>query len=112
MGNNVCALVFVLTCVETLRFYLMVGETAAHGELHDDASLTLGVDGRLASELLQHLRRASEPVTRLSNGAVQHQLVDLEVPHRVGLGLRLETNHTDVATCGAQRETILTEVQM
>lgn len=51
--------------------------------------LTLGVDRRLAGKLFQHLRRARQPVPRLSDGAVKHQLVDLEVPHRVGLGLGL-----------------------
>lgn len=55
-----------------------------------EETLTLGVDRRLARKLLKYLRRAREPVTRLSDGAVEHQLVDLEVPHRVGLSLRLE----------------------
>ena len=55
-----------------------------------DAQLTLGVDGRLARKLLKYLRRACQSVPRLSDGAVQHELVDLEVPHRVGLSLRLE----------------------
>lgn len=51
--------------------------------------LTLGVDRRLAGKLFQYLRRARQPVPRLSHGAVKHQLIDLEVPHRVGLGLGL-----------------------
>lgn len=62
--------------------------------------LTLGEDRRLARKLLQYLRRARQPVPRLPNGAVKHQLVDLEVPHRVGLGLGLRVkNNVPVPMC-------------
>lgn len=57
--------------------------------------LTLRVHGRLARELLKHLRRARKPVTRLSDGAVEYQLVDLEVLHRVRLQFRLSCEQQD-----------------
>lgn len=66
-------------------------------------NLTLRVDRRLARKLLKHLRRARKPVTRLSHGAVEHELVDLEVPHRVGLRLRLNQfvlGRVTMSTCG------------
>ena len=47
---------------------------------------SLGGDGRLSSELLEHLGRSGEPVSRLSDRDVDHQLLDLEVLHRVGRG--------------------------
>ena len=39
----------------------------------------LGSDGRLTSQLLQYLGGSGQPVTRLSNGDVDDELVDLEL---------------------------------
>lgn len=45
----------------------------------------LGVDGRLASKVLQNLGSTSKTIAGLTNGDVQAELGDLNVPHGVGL---------------------------
>lgn len=44
------------------------------------------VDGGLTAQLLEHLGRTSESITRLADGDVQNELLDAEIPHGV-LGL-------------------------
>lgn len=46
-------------------------------------SITLGVDRLAASQLLQNLGGTSKSITRLTNAAVDDQLVDLNLSHRV-----------------------------
>lgn len=41
------------------------------------------VDGGLTGQLLEHLGGTGEPVTRLADGNVKNQLLDLELPHGV-----------------------------
>jgi hypothetical protein len=52
--------------------------------LFKDCKLT--VDGGLTRKLLQHLGGTGKSVTRLSDGDVQDELLDAELPHGV-LGL-------------------------
>ena len=42
------------------------------------------VDRCLTAQLFEHLRRSCETITRLSDRDVQNQLVDSQLPHRVG----------------------------
>lgn len=41
------------------------------------------VDRSLTAQLLQHFGSTSQSITRLSDGDIQHQLIDAEFPHRV-----------------------------
>lgn len=59
-----------------------------------DRQPRLGKHRRLASELLQHTGGAGEAITRLADAAVEDQLVDLQLPHRVGQVL-LTAHHRD-----------------
>ena len=43
------------------------------------------VDGSLTTQLLQHFRGTSKSITRLSNGDVENQLLDAELPHGIGV---------------------------
>lgn len=45
--------------------------------------LSLTVDGSLTRKLLEHLGGTGEPVTRLADGDVEDELLDLELPHGV-----------------------------
>lgn len=51
--------------------------------LNRKESITLGVDRLAASQLLQNLGGTSKSITRLTNAAVDDQLVDLNLSHRV-----------------------------
>ena len=44
---------------------------------------TLGEDGVLATELLQHLGGSGETITALTDGDVEDELLDLDLPHWV-----------------------------
>ena len=49
----------------------------------DFAEAQRTVDGGLTRQLLEHLGGTGEPVTRLADGNVKNQLLDLELPHGV-----------------------------
>lgn len=57
-----------------------------------DGVAGLGVDGSLTAQLLEHLGRTRQSVTRLANGDVEDELLDAKLPHGVGgfgVGLRM-----------------------
>jgi hypothetical protein len=58
----------------------------------ENSVLTLGEDGGLAAELLEHLCGAGETVAALPDGDIEDELLHLDLPHRVGqlllVGLR------------------------
>ena len=57
-----------------------------------DGVAGLGVDGGLTAELLEHLGRTRQSVTRLADGDVEDELLDAKLPHGVGgfgVGLRI-----------------------
>ena len=41
------------------------------------------VDGSLTAQLFQHLGGTGEPISRLSDGDVKHELLDAKLPHGV-----------------------------
>ena len=49
---------------------------------------SLGEDWLLACQLFQHTRRTGQSVTRLSDTAVEDQLVHFDFPHGIRLGFR------------------------
>lgn len=59
-----------------------------HASLHKH-SLTLGEDGSLARQLLQHLGSSGQPVSALTDADVQAELADAKLPHGVLLLLTL-----------------------
>jgi hypothetical protein len=83
----------------TLEDLLSLG--AADGDVDGDLFVTtdtegtdgvagLGVDGGLTRQLLENLGGTSEPVTRLSDGDVEDELLDAKLAHGVGgLGVGL-----------------------
>ena len=48
-----------------------------------DGVAGLGVDGGLTRQLLEHLGGTGKSVTRLADGDVKNQLLDLKLPHGV-----------------------------
>ena len=46
---------------------------------------TLGEDGLLAAQLLEHLGCTSQPIAALANADVENQLLNLELLHRVAI---------------------------
>lgn len=44
----------------------------------------LAVDGSLTGQLLKHLGRTGQTITRLADGDVEDELLDAELPHGVG----------------------------
>lgn len=57
-----------------------------------DGVAGLGVDGSLTAQLLEHLGRTGQSVTRLADGDVEDELLDAKLPHGVGgfgVGLRI-----------------------
>lgn len=61
---------------------------------HCSPTLTLGKDGGLPCELLQHFSSSGEPVSALTDADVQAELADAELSHRVLLLLTLVLKHT------------------
>ena len=79
---------------------------ARNGAARPQHTLTLGEDGGLAAELLEHLGGAGETVTALPDGDVEDELLHLDLPHRVGLLLlgRLRNAAPVSVTCNRQDE--------
>lgn len=44
----------------------------------------LAVDGSLTGQLLKHLGRTGQTITRLANGDIEDELLDAELPHGIG----------------------------
>jgi len=49
-----------------------------------DGIAGLAVDGGLTAELLEHLGRTRQSITRLADGDVENEFLDAELPHGVG----------------------------
>lgn len=68
-------------------------------------SSLLTVDRSLTRKLLEHLGGTGEPVTRLADGDVEDQLLDLELPHGVLslLGRHFESSYALEAAGGTRK---------
>ena len=59
----------------------------------------LAVDRSLTAQLLEHLGRSGQTITRLADGDVEDQLLDAELPHGVGgFGVGLQACQRCMAT--------------
>jgi len=93
LGEVALAELVLLDLKATLEDLLSLGAT--DGNVDGDLLVTtdtegtdgvagLGVDGSLTRQLLKHLRGTSKSVTRLTDGDVQHELLDAQLAHGVG----------------------------
>jgi len=98
LGEVALAQLVLLDLQSTLENLLSLG--AADGDVHGDLFVPtdaksshrvarLRVYGRLARELFQDLGGTGKPIARLADGNVENELLNAELPHRVGfLALR------------------------